>query len=52
MIFETIDHDGYIYGHSSNYIKVKAKGTKEDINQIKNVLITSFLDGQANGYIV
>ena len=52
VIFETIDHDGYIYGHSSNYIKVKAKGTKEDINQIKNVLITSFLDGQANGYIV
>ena len=52
VIFETIDHDGYIYGHISNYIKVKAKGTKEDINQIKNVLITSFLDGQANGYIV
>lgn len=52
VIFEIIDQDGYIYGHSSNYIKVKAKGTKEDINQIKNVLITSFLDGQANGYIV
>ena len=52
VIFETIDHDGYIYGHSSNYIKVKAKGTKEDINQIKKVKIISFLDGQANGYIV
>lgn len=52
VIFETIDSEGYVYGHSSNYIKVKAKGNKEDINQIKKVYLTSFLDGQANGNIL
>ena len=52
VIFETIDDEGFVYGHSSNYIKVKAKGSKENINQIKKVLLTSFLDGQANGNIL
>ena len=52
ILFETIDSDGYLYGHSTNYIKVKAKGDKSYINQIKKVKITSFLDGQANGIIL
>ena len=52
ILFETIDNDGYLYGHSSNYIKVRAKGNKELINQIKKVKIISFLDGQANGIIL
>ena len=52
ILFETIDNDGYLYGHSTNYIKVRAKGNKELINQIKKVKIISFLDGQANGIIL
>ena len=52
ILFETIDSEGYLVGHSSNYIKVRAKGIKEDINQIRKVLITSFLDGQAYGNIL
>ena len=52
VIFETIDSNGNLVGHSSNYIKVIAKGNIEDINVIKNVKITSFLDGQANGIIL
>ena len=52
VIFETIDSEGYVYGHSSNYIKVKAKGSKNDLNQIKNVQLVSFLDGQAFGNIL
>ena len=52
ILFETIDNDGYVQGHSSNYIKVKAKGSKKDINQIKKVKLTSFLDGQAYGNIL
>ena len=52
ILFETIDKDGYLYGHSTNYIKVRAKGNKELINQIKKVKIISFLDGQANGIIL
>lgn len=52
VIFETIDNDGYVYGHSSNYIKVKAKGSQNDLNQIRNVKLISFLDGQANGNIL
>ena len=52
VIFETIDSEGYVYGHSSNYIKVKAKGSKNDLNQIRNVQLLSFLDGQAFGNIL
>lgn len=52
VIFETIDNNGYLCGHSSNYIKVKAKGPKEYINQIKKVCLSSFLDGQAYGNIL
>lgn len=52
ILFETIDNEGYLYGHSTNYIKVRAKGNKELINQIKKVKIISFLDGQANGIIL
>ena len=52
VIFETMDSNGNLVGHSSNYIKVIAKGNPKDINVIKNVKITSFLDGQANGIIL
>lgn len=52
ILFETIDSEGYLYGHSTNYIKVRAKGNKEFINQIRKVRIISFLDGQANGIIL
>ena len=52
VIFETIDNDGYLVGHSSNYIKIKTKGPKEYINQLKKVQISSFLDGQAYGNIL
>ncbi len=52
VIFETSDSDGYIYGHSSNYLKIKAKGSKDNINHIKKVRLISFLDGQVNGIIL
>lgn len=31
--------DGYIYGHSSNYIEVKCEGCKGDVGKIVNVII-------------
>lgn len=52
VIFETIDNQGYLVGHSDNYIKVRAKGSQNDINCIKNVKLISFLDGQALGIIL
>ena len=52
VIFETIDKEGNLIGHSSNYIKVIAKGNKNNINQIKKVRLISFLDGQAKGIIL
>ena len=52
VIFETIDENNNLVGHSSNYIKVIAKGTNNDLNTIKKVKITSFLDGQAFGIIL
>ena len=52
VIFETIDENGYLIGHSDNYIKIRAKGTKNDLNCLKKVKLVSFLDSQANGIIL
>lgn len=52
VIFETIDEQGYLIGHSDNYIKIRAKGTENDLNCLKKVKLVSFLDSQANGIIL
>lgn len=31
--------EGYIIGHTGNYLNVKAKGTLKDLNKVKNVII-------------
>lgn len=41
VLFEECQGE-YIKGHTSNYIKVKAKGTSKDINKILNVKIEDF----------
>ena len=33
--------DGYIYGHTENYIEIKAKGNKEDISSLIKINIKS-----------
>lgn len=34
-----IEKDGYIIGHTGNYLLVKTVGTKEDLNKNKNVIL-------------
>ena len=36
-----IEKDGYIIGHTGNYLLVKVPGTKDDLNKIIKVLLTS-----------
>ena len=31
--------DGYVIGHTGNYLLVKSKGTIEDINNIKKIVV-------------
>jgi threonylcarbamoyladenosine tRNA methylthiotransferase MtaB len=44
VLFETLQEDGSINGFTGNYIKVKAKGSKQTENSIKKVMITSIGD--------
>ena len=36
-----IEKDGYIIGHTGNYLLVKAPGTKDDLNKIIKVVLTN-----------
>ena len=36
-----IEKDGYIIGHTGNYLLVKVPGTKDDLNKITKVILTS-----------
>ena len=36
-----IEKDGYIIGHTGNYLLVKVPGTKDDLNKIIKVILTS-----------
>lgn len=40
VIFETYDEEGYLIGHSSNYIKVRAKGSPSYLGQQTEVRLT------------
>jgi len=40
VLFENIDKEGYLIGYTKNYLKVKVKGEKDNLWQIKKVLLT------------
>jgi len=42
VIFEEIDKEGYLQGHASNYLKVKAKGPRSWIGEIKKVTMEKY----------
>jgi len=48
VIFEGADHDGFMYGFTSNYIKVKTVFNPELTNEICNVLIGNYENGMCN----
>ncbi len=45
VIFEETTKDGYVIGHASNYLKVKAKLSISTIGEITKVRILSYHDG-------
>ena len=55
VLFETYK-DGYVFGHTENFISVRAKGEKTVLNQIFDVILTNLNDGSgdylANGVII
>jgi threonylcarbamoyladenosine tRNA methylthiotransferase MtaB len=53
VLFESEPFNTYMYGFTDNYIKIKAKASKECINQVKLVKLTRYL-GQnvASGEII
>lgn len=44
VLFETFE-EGYLTGHTSNYLQVKVKGSKEYLNTMQNVCIKELKDG-------
>lgn len=55
VLFET-HKNGYVFGHTENFISVRAKGGKDQLNKIFNVILTNLNDGEgdylANGVII
>lgn len=51
VIFEETTKDGFLVGHASNYLKVKAKGDLSLIGEITKVEILSYEDGLCQGEI-
>lgn len=55
VLFETFS-DGFLYGHTENFIRVKVKGEKALTEKICNVRLTGIADGEkeptANGELI
>ena len=55
VLFET-HKNGYVFGHTENFISVRAKGGKDELNKIFNVILTNLNEGDgdylANGVII
>lgn len=45
VLFETINDDGFLTGHTANYIPVKAKSEKDICGEIADVVITGVDEG-------
>lgn len=50
VLFETYK-DGYVFGHTENFISVRAKGEEKMLNRIFNVILTNLNDGDGD-YLV
>ena len=44
--------DGYIYGHTENYIPIKIMGSKSDINKILSVKLTQIINHNVIGEVL
>ncbi|MBQ8028757.1 MAG: tRNA (N(6)-L-threonylcarbamoyladenosine(37)-C(2))-methylthiotransferase MtaB [Clostridia bacterium] len=44
VLFESSASDGYIFGHSANFIPIKTKSPQKYCGEIKNVIITDVAD--------
>ena len=51
VIFEEVNKDGLLVGHSSNYLKVCAKGELSLIGEITKVEISSYENGICKGFV-
>lgn len=51
VIFEEVNKDGLLVGHSSNYLKVCAKGELSLIGEITKVEISSYENGICTGFV-
>ncbi|MBE6610118.1 MAG: tRNA (N(6)-L-threonylcarbamoyladenosine(37)-C(2))-methylthiotransferase MtaB [Ruminococcaceae bacterium] len=55
VLFETYK-EGYVFGHTENFISVRAKGDEKALNNIFNVILTNLNEGEgdylANGVII